>query len=362
MKKIIIACAGDWHANVFSRSLYSLNYEILRISNSKLASNSNFSECIYLRSASHLLFLQKIIRKKMYQNFATYNIFKEFDIKTSECVKKYKPDMVFVWTGMAVETLKVCSLMNIPSILVQGNSPLKYLNEVMGGDFFANEDWVNNQNLEYNLCSGILVESNYVKNNLIKVGVEKDKIHILAPHVTVPKFFVLGASGNNFATIQVGKRKGTHRLINWFDDENNSTCVLNIFGSNNEKIIARGKNIKFHGHLNGSSFQNELIKSSISLFPTYEDGGPRALFESMAFGLCPIVSEKSAGPDHIINGNNGFLLNVDNDSDWLKAIKWCSENGEEARNIGLRAREYIKNNLDISFLPHKLNSIVKSLI
>ena len=75
-------------------------------------------------------------------------------------------------------------------------------------------------------------------------------------------------------------------------------------------------------------------------------GGPRALFEAMAAGLCPIASENSAAPELIEDGISGFLVPAGDIASLKERISWCAEHPEAVRRMAVAAGQAVRMALD----------------
>jgi len=69
--------------------------------------------------------------------------------------------------------------------------------------------------------------------------------------------------------------------------------------------------VKFLGAVEYHEVASYLRKSDIYVSPTLSDGASASLFEAMASGIFPIVSDISANREWIKDGRNGFLVPVD---------------------------------------------------
>jgi glycosyltransferase involved in cell wall biosynthesis len=80
-------------------------------------------------------------------------------------------------------------------------------------------------------------------------------------------------------------------------------------------------NVKFLGHVSGQLKCELLLNSRIGFFPTcYPEGMPLTLLEYVVNGL-PIVTRSEGGiPDHLVNGENGFILNSTDPQDFANII------------------------------------------
>ena len=124
---------------------------------------------------------------------------------------------------------------------------------------------------------------------------------------------------------RVAEDKGLHNIIPLFPDSNK--IHFEIWGSGDECYIARlakissqrqHKNIHLMGHLERSKIKDIFNGSFISIIPSlWHDNLPNSLIESMSNGVPVISPNYGCFPEFIVNGENGYLYNNDED---LKTI------------------------------------------
>lgn len=120
------------------------------------------------------------------------------------------------------------------------------------------------------------------------------------------------------------------------------------FLSECERII--GDRLRYEGVIFGDKKRNILEKSHIFLLPSYFEGLPIALLESMSFQLVPVVSGVGAIPKVVRSGENGMIVStvedivnamvtLDADRDLLRTL---SENAEKTVSLQFSIDEYIR--------------------
>ncbi|MDF2013285.1 glycosyltransferase family 4 protein [Priestia megaterium] len=108
---------------------------------------------------------------------------------------------------------------------------------------------------------------------------------------------------------------------------------------------------------------NELLeKVDFLVLPSYNEGLPMAILESMNFGL-PIISTYVGGiPEVIINNDNGYLINPGDIDNLTKALTSLLTNKQLRLEMGRKNREIIINRFDIQTLMKDLSNIYQNLI
>lgn len=90
-----------------------------------------------------------------------------------------------------------------------------------------------------------------------------------------------------------------------------------------------------------------LAKSMVSVLPSYREGTPRALLESMAMGLAVVTTDVPGCRDTVDPGVNGYLVEAENSLSLSLAMEKFILNPELANQMGLHGVELIKQKYDI---------------
>ena len=92
----------------------------------------------------------------------------------------------------------------------------------------------------------------------------------------------------------------------------------------------------------------EVAKSKIFVLSSNFEGYPNALLEAMACGVPCIATDCQFGPSDIIdNGENGLLVNVANEKQLAKALRFLLNRPDLAEKMGICAEKYkITNSID----------------
>lgn len=123
-------------------------------------------------------------------------------------------------------------------------------------------------------------------------------------------------------------------------------------GPEKQPLIQLSKNLDiqdqviFTGLIPNDNLPNLLCQSSLYVaFPTTE-GVSSSLFEAMAMGCFPIVSDLPANQAFISQKKNGILVPVGDVALLSDAIQWAVENPELIKKAVLENRSYIELNVD----------------
>lgn len=180
----------------------------------------------------------------------------------------------------------------------------------------------------------------------------------------------VGLSDSNLICISVGdliKRKNFETAIKSISKLNNTNVHLVICGSgpyeDKLKEIAKEFNVESQVHFLG--FRNDikelLIASDIFLFPTLQEGLPRALMESMAAGLPAITSKIRGNIDLIEDKEGGFLCNPLDVEAYAQSIESLLNNPSLRRKMGEYNKKRIKK-YDIEYVKNEIKVIYDEVL
>lgn len=116
----------------------------------------------------------------------------------------------------------------------------------------------------------------------------------------------------------------------------------------------------FKGVVSGESKSDLLKYCNVFLLPSFFEGLPIALLESMAYGLVPVVTPVGSINDLIEDGENGLIVNIRSAEDIENAIKKLIENFGLRQVLSNNARAYIFKNYDPGQYINTLNSIYRN--
>lgn len=86
-----------------------------------------------------------------------------------------------------------------------------------------------------------------------------------------------------------------------------------------------------------------LKDKDIAVVPSLTDGGPYTALEAAHYGL-PVIITENCGSAELLSRNNGCKIIPIRDANSIKAeLLWAYNNREEAKEIGIRAKEILDN-------------------
>lgn len=118
-----------------------------------------------------------------------------------------------------------------------------------------------------------------------------------------------------------------------------------------------GEDFAFKGVVSGKAKTMLLKESNVFLLPSFFEGLPMALLESMSFGLVPITTDVGSIKYLIKNGTNGLLIKKYSSEDIVTAVEQLSENPLYMQSLSQNAQQFIFKNYNPTEYIFRLNQI-----
>lgn len=246
--------------------------------------------------------------------------------------KEGEPDLIHTFfTDQAYMVTKAFEDSDIPVVVTECNSHI-------------NKDNIDKKlekaaSFAYNKASKLISVSPDFKNKLKKrFGVDSSVVTVI-PNLDIFKYNPNKVTNDSkFRFVSTGRvtvAKGMEDLIDAFikefaDDEN---VTLEIFGDGDYKDALDTKirnhglshRIKLSGMTDRTTIAREYQSKDVFCLYSHSETFGLAYLEALASGL-PIISSKCGGPEHLIEKENGILVDL-NDIDALgKAMVYMKEN------------------------------------
>lgn len=212
---------------------------------------------------------------------------------------------------------------------------------------------------EWNWATKIIVPSKYVQDEMIKCGVNQDKICIVPYGYSSPYNYVdienhikckQQKTYDKITVLYVGNggyRKGVLDLIaiaKKFNDIPNIKFKIagnmnNIQKHINNSII---RNIEFLGVLNKKHLYQEYFNADIFILPSYLEGSAMSVQEALCFGL-PVITTFESG-SFIVNNQEGFIFDAGDIEGMYNGILLLARNSQLRYTMAYKAIELMRKN------------------
>lgn len=197
-------------------------------------------------------------------------------------------------------------------------------------------------------------------------GVDAESIHVLANAVLLSPLTVNDKQYQSVLSIlylgRVDKNKGLVEILATLDglEEQGDNFLFYLCGvgpdkewfvSECSKII--GDKLIDKGLIYGEEKQQILNLSHIFLLPSYFEGLPMALLESMNNLIVPVVSSVGAIPDIVVQGKNGFL--VSSPKEIINAIEKLNRDRNLLLELSVSAKDTISKYYSLDYYLKNMN-------
>ncbi len=220
-----------------------------------------------------------------------------------------------------------------------------------------------------NSSDSIMILGNYWRKFVETLVDDGKKIKVLYNAVTLPTIYKYNNSSKSILYLGlVGKRKGIFDLIEAVSQLKKEKFNFNliVYGPDEtagiEEII-KSKELEDYIHYKGwleNSRKKEVFSSvKANILPSYNEGLPMTILETMSYGIPNITTPVAAIPE-VVNQSNGFIVMPGNIEQIKKAVKEAIINDQTNRSK--KCRETIKNNFSLESHINKLLSIYRETI
>lgn len=118
-----------------------------------------------------------------------------------------------------------------------------------------------------------------------------------------------------------------------------------------------GEHFTFHGIVSGEKKTDVLKKCDIFLLPSFYEGLPMSLLETMSFGQIPVVTPVGSIPTVVTDKTNGIYIRVKNSEDIVNAITELDKNRTLLQKISSEVKETIFKKFNDKKYIEQLNKL-----
>lgn len=133
-------------------------------------------------------------------------------------------------------------------------------------------------------------------------------------------------------------------LVGWIDENPSAITQQEL-----DQWVAN-KTVKYWGKL--ADVRPAIAESSVYVLPSYREGTPRTVLEAMAMGRAIITTDAPGCRETVVDGDNGFLVEVKSVESLVEAIQKFINQPELIEKMGNRSREIALHKYDV----HQVNT------
>jgi len=238
--------------------------------------------------------------------------------------------------------------------------------------FYNNSNILNKGYIKYilGLSDKIVVLSEEWKK--IISGITNNKEISIVHNAVLVGDYMYNNEGVNLTFLgRLGERKGIYDLLRILEElfEKNHQFKLFLCGDGDidkvKEIIKNKKmdnNVIVTGWISSEEKEKILKNTIINILPSYNEGMPMAILETMARGI-PNISTTVGGIPQVINNMENGITNSPGDIDsLLKSITYLIENKEQRLKMSKKAYEEIKSKYSIDAYNEVFYCLYKKMI
>lgn len=333
--------------------LYGGDFPLYKPDGSFLISNY-FGILIYL-------FQKRILRKR------------DISIRNHALVKYLKDNRIAVvlteYGTVGATVAKACSIAKVPLVI--------HFHGVDAHRYRLLEEFKPLYEEAFAYAAAIIAVSGDMRDNLIKLGADPGKVHLIPYGVSTDLFQQVRLSaGLHFLTVgRLVDKKAPLTTIAAFSRvvERFPKALLRMVGDGPllkqakalVKQLGIQENVTFTGVLQRQAILDLMadtycyVQHSVTATDGDMEGTPNTILEASAVGL-PIISTRHAGiKEVVIEGITGYLVNEYDEQGMARHMISLASSREMAEQLGMAARQHMLQHYHISEQIAKLQSILQ---
>ena len=285
-------------------------------------------------------------------------------------VKKFDPDMVIAERTTSYGYLAAISGLKPMAIAQQGitdlwphNSPLNIFKKSL-------------QNYAFKKADLIHAWGNSIAEHMKESNVDMEKVMILPKGINLDFFQFNDASDGRMINAVVTRSlepEYKHDLIlKAFSivKQKNISFKLTIIGDGTEikklRLLAKelkiDNEVNFIGRINNNDIPKFLQQANFYISTPITEGVSASLFEAMACGCLPIVSDLPGNRSWIQQKENGILVTIENEFNLAEEIEWAFKNTDFTKKAIVENRKFVEENANYKINMKKIAFTYHDLI
>ena len=285
-------------------------------------------------------------------------------------VKKFNPDMVIAERTTSYGYLAAISGLKPMAIAQQGitdlwplNSPIYILKKRL-------------QNYAFKKADLIHAWGNSMAEHMKESNVDMDKVMILPKGINLDFFEFNDTSDGTLINAVVTRSlepEYKHDLIlKAFSivKQKSIPFKLTIIGDGTElkklkwlaKELKIDNEVNFVGRINNNDIPKFLQQANFYISTPITEGVSASLFEAMASGCLPIVSDLPGNRSWIQQKENGILVTIENEFKLAEEIEWAFKNTDFTKKAIVENRKFVEENANYKINMKKIAFTYHDLI
>jgi len=300
-------------------------------------------------------------------------------IKFKRIVKTYNPDIVHInpslgWTAIIRDFafLKIAKKKRIPVLFF-----IHGWEHTLSNKFKENGYWKNYFEKRFALADAIVVLANEFKEELVKLGIPEERIHVSSTMVESEKYC---PENKDFSPpfkilfcASMQRKKGPYEVLNAIpfvlEKYPDTKFIFVGEGVELENLKKRcsetelDSNVEFTGYKEGKEKIKIFKNSHIFAYPSYTEGFPLVILEAMAAGM-PLVTTPVGGlADAIEDGKQGLIIKSmpPNPEEIAEKIIQLIENEELMKKMSENNLREAKEKYDVKVVTKNIEKVYEGI-
>lgn len=177
----------------------------------------------------------------------------------------------------------------------------------------------------------------------------------VAPLPEEPRFLLIGRLlgdkgvreyAQAAAVVKAKYPSARFQMVGWIDDNPDAISQKEL------DDWVESETLEFLGKL--ADVRPAIAECGVYVLPSYREGTPRTVLEAMAMGRAIITTDAPGCRETVIEGENGYLVPVQDTEALANAMLRCIEHPNEVAAMGAVSRQIAENKYDV----HKVNQVM----
>jgi glycosyltransferase involved in cell wall biosynthesis len=200
---------------------------------------------------------------------------------------------------------------------------------------------------EPRMADHCLVASSYTKQTLVENGIAPGNVHVIPYGIDFDRFSAEKPARNKAKPLQllfVGRlvqRKGIKYLLEALNFLPQGAVELTVVGRPVDDMAWLENSrvpIRLRESVNSTALLEAYREADVFVFPSLAEGFGHVLLEAMASGLAIISTTRTAAPDLIRNGKEGYIVPPGESAGLAQAIEYFLREPASVLSMGEAAR------------------------
>lgn len=233
---------------------------------------------------------------------------------------------------------------------------------------YISPSMANRMRREYSLADTIVVPSLHAKSTFEAAGIESSRLAVIPYGVDMPQRRFRPSRDPRLTVLYAGRLellKGIRHLLDGWTAAGLADARLVLVGAMGDAVGVIERQSSKSVIAVGSVPQAEMIRwynsADLFVFPSLADGFGLVLLEAMAAGVPCLASRLSGGPDCIVDGENGFLLDEVSAECISRSLRRLSSSRPRLLSAGLAARTLVEAEFDRRSYGERIRGLLGSL-